>query len=181
MGCRGIYFAITDEQRSKLLSLTSDEERLDYYKEAIEIDTEHRFLQETDKAWDAIHRCLGDFPPNTPGFYPQDWPNWSFARPEDHGTYPLKLCVLGGRRLIEDGGDYIIRLIEPNEVEDVAEALEPIDFDWLAKKYWKHCEGAWPEYGEDDLGYTWGYFEEVRYFFRRMAGNGRAVIFAVDQ
>ena len=36
MGCRGIYFAITDEQRSKLLSLTSDEERLDYYKEAIE-------------------------------------------------------------------------------------------------------------------------------------------------
>ena len=63
MGCRGLYFAITDEQRSKLLSLTSDDEKLDFYKEAIEGAWEDRFVQETDKAWDAFIGAWGIFRP----------------------------------------------------------------------------------------------------------------------
>jgi hypothetical protein len=66
-------------------------------------------------------------------------------------------------------------------VIDLAAALKPIDKEWFSQKYWVHCKDAYPEYGEDDLGYTWAYFEELRDFIARMAGNGRSIIFTVDQ
>ena len=105
----------------------------------------------------------------------------TYALPEDHGSYPLKLAVLGGRRLQESEYDYFIRLIEPHEVADLVPALKEIDKPALRARYFKHCKGAWPEYGEDDFGYTWEYFEMLRDFFERMSGNGRAVIFTADQ
>jgi hypothetical protein len=181
MGARGVHFAITNEQRIALEQIVGDAERVDFVKEHIEAPWDRKFLQQTDKAWDAIHRCLSDWPPNTPYFYPVDPKEGAFDLPENHGTYPLKLCVLGGKRLLESEYFYFIRLIEPAEVIDLAAALKPIDKEWLSKKYWTHCEGAWPEYGEDDLGYTWAYFEELRDFIVRMAGNGRSIIFTVDQ
>jgi hypothetical protein len=181
MAARGIYFALTDAQRRKLEAAPTDEDKIDVVQLEIETAWDRKFLQETDKAWDAMHRCLSDWPPNTPYFYPVDPEEGGYAMPEDHGAYPLKLCVLGGKRLIEDESRYFIRLIEPREVEDLAKALQPIDKKWLRAKYMRHCEGAWPEYGEDDMEYTWAYFDEVRAFFRRMAGNGRCVIFTADQ
>ncbi len=184
MSALGVHFALTKEQYDHLLALPDDAARLNYVKEDIEDAWDTEFLQVTDHAWDAIHRCLSDWPPNTPYFYPLpgvDPAPGVYALPEDHGTYPLKLCILGGRKLHDDESTYFIRLIEPNEVADLAAALKPIEKAWMREKYFTHCEGAWPEYGEEDFEYTWEYFELVRDFFQRIAPTGRAVIFTADQ
>ena len=169
MACRGVHFALTSDQRSKLLGLGNDEDRIDYVVEDIETAWDEAHLQQTDKAWDAIHRCLTDHPPGVPELDPTC------------GKYPLKLCILGGRQILDDETNYIIRLIEPEEVRDLARALEPIDRDWMSKKYLTHCEGAWPAYGEEDMDYTWEWFSALKDFFRRAADSGRCVIFSVDQ
>ena len=38
-----------------------------------------------------------------------------------------------------------------------------------------------PEYGEEDFGYTWSNFEDVRALYARAAGAKRAVIFTTSQ
>lgn len=177
----GVLFGLTDEQRTTLLALDSDEKRRTYVAEDIEDAWDEEHLCQTDKAWDGIHRCLSEFPPHTPYFYEVPAKYGAWASPEDHGSYPLKLCVLGGRKLHQQESEYFIRLVEPNEVKDVATALAEIDEKEMTRRYWKHCEGAWPEYGEDDLEYTLEYFEDVRDFYSRMAKEGRAVIFTADQ
>lgn len=179
----GRHYALSPAHREGLLACADDEERFDYLQETIEEEAgeDEEFFVDTDKAWDAIHRCLGDFPPNTPHFYPVDPKYGGYALPEDHGAYPLKLAVLGGRRLMDDESRYFIRLIEPREAADLAQALAPITKDWMRERYFRHCEGAWPEYGEEDFEYTWDHFEELRNFFARIAPTGRSVIFTADQ
>ena len=181
MVARGVHFAITDRQRQALEAAADDNRRIDYVREVIEEEWDEDFLQETDKAWDAIHRCLSEFPPHTEWFYPVGEELGPYALPEDHGAYPLRLCVLGGRKLVQDESTYIIRLIEPAETIDLARALDGLDRMWMREKYFRHCEGCWPEFGEDDFDYTWEWFIDLRRFFRRMAGNGRAIIFTTDQ
>ncbi|MEQ9576064.1 MAG: DUF1877 family protein [Rhodospirillales bacterium] len=158
MTARGVHFAITAEQRAGLESQSDDQERICYVQEVIENAWDHEYLEETDKAWDAIHRCLSEWPPDTPHFYPVSPEHGAYALPEDHGTYPLKLAVLGGKRLQESEYGYFIRLIEPNEVIDLVPALKAINEGNLRTRYFKHCKGAWPEYGEEDFEYTWEYF-----------------------
>ena len=177
---RGHHVAITAEQRAELESIADETERVFSFKDLLDA-ADDRYVQGTDKAWDAIHRCLSDWPPDTPHFYAVEPEEGAFDLPENHGTYPLKLCVLGGKRLLTSEYDYFLRLIEPHEVVDLAAALKPIDKSWLGEKYWTHCKGAWPEYGEDDLEYTWEYFELLRDFFTRMSGNGRPIVFYAPQ
>lgn len=181
MGCLGVHFAVTDEQRAGLEAAADDDARIRYLQEVVEEGWDEENLVETDKAWDGIHRCLGEFPPDTPYFYPVDPKHGGWALPEDHGTPPLKLCVLGGRRLMEEENRYFIRLIEPDEVVAVSAAIDAIDEDEMRTRYFRYCKGAWPEYGEEDFGYCWAYFEELREFFRRVAGSGRTVVFSADQ
>lgn len=183
MSCLGRHYALTETDRAALLAFADDDERIDFLLEDLEerFDEDKDHYVDTDKAWDAIHRCLGDFPPNTPYFYPVDPKYGGYALPEDHGSYPLKLAVLGGRRLNDDESRFFIRLIEPNEVADLAEALKPITRDWMRERYFRNCAGAWPEFGEEDFEYTWAHFEELRDFFLRIAPTGRSVIFTADQ
>lgn len=177
----GVHFALTEEQRRKLYECDSDDARIEVVTDDIEENTPEEDQVCTEKAWDAIHRCLGEFPPNTPWFYPVRPELGKFALPEDHGSYPLKLCVLGGKRLMEDESNYFIRLIEPEGTEDISTALAKIDKPAMRERYFRHCEGAWPEYGEEDFEYTWEYFEELRSFFLRIAGKKKAVIFTASQ
>jgi hypothetical protein len=181
MSCLGVHFALTPEQEQGLLSQPDDKSRKHYLQEHIERGWDPNYAQESDKAWDAIHRCLSDWPPHTPYFYPVDPKYGAYDLPENHGSYPLKLCVLGGRKLMDNESYYIIRLIEPSAARDIAEALKAIDKDWFRAKYFKHCDGAWPEYGEDDFEYCWEWFQGVRDFFARVAPTGRSVIFSADQ
>ena len=51
----------------------------------------------------------------------------------------------------------------------------------MTQRYFKHCDGAWPEFGEDDFEFTWEWFVPLLDFFARTASTGRSVIFSVDQ
>lgn len=136
--------------------------------EIVQDDIEERWEQEwqyvSDKAWDAIHRCLADPSLDQRG-----------------ETELLKLAILGGRQL-HCGDDYIISLLTPDQVRDVATKISNIDVNWLRERY----DAIDPEQYDgsksvDDWEYTWAYFAGMREFFSRAAQAGSYVIFTVDQ
>jgi hypothetical protein len=118
----------------------------------------------TDKAWDALHRCVSD------------GTLWS-----DGGTYPLSHVVLGGRQLHE-GEERIVAYASGDQVADIAAALALVDQAWLRQRY----DGLeFPDYqghrGDDDFDYTWVNCRGLSDFFQSAAELNRAVIFTVDQ
>ncbi|HSA94376.1 MAG TPA: YfbM family protein [Terriglobales bacterium] len=167
MACRGVFFAITSDDAQRLITATSDAAVLTIVQEEIEQAWDEGHLQETDKAWDAMHRCLTD---------------GTLRR--NQGLYPLDHCVLNGRQL-HKGSEYIVSFLAPNEVRDVALALQPISKDWFREKYFRIDPEDYGvplvPFNEDDFEYTWAYFEEVREFYSKAAKEGRHVIFTVDQ
>jgi len=167
MACRGGLVAITAEQRAQLEAIPNGDDRYFYIDSLLE-EAGEEFNQELDKSWDALHRCLAR---GTPGSQKLD---------TEWGTYPLNLAILGGKDLSDDPG-YLVFLIEPGQIGDLTAALQGISEERFAELYWKHCEGAWPEYGEEDLEYNLEYFEAMRDFFARVAPTGRAVVFTADQ
>jgi len=169
----GIHFAITADQRQALENAESDEERIDYIKEVIEEEWNEGFLVESDKAWDAIHRCLGEVPPEVYSLWPLRDEDGSYVSPDVYGEYPLKLCMLGGKQLIKNEEEYFIRLVEPREVVDLVPALNLIDKAEFKHRYFKYCDDVWPEFGEEDCEYSWAYFKEIHNFFMAFAFCGR--------
>ena len=92
MSCRGVHFALTDVEVRALESREGDRAGLEYVQEEIEekfFKNRRDDLVETDKAWDAIHRCLTD------------------GTLSNASASPLELVVLGGRSLCS-GDDYIM-------------------------------------------------------------------------
>jgi hypothetical protein len=83
------------------------------------------------------------------------------------------------------GEDYIVALVLPEQVTDVAEALQAIDEAELEKRYWRINRdnyGFAPEQlCEEDLEYVQDWFAQLKPFYARAAVAGRAVIFTVDQ
>ena len=164
MACRGVHFAITKADVERLLAASSDDAVLEIVQDEIEERWEQDWLYQTDKAWDAIHRCLVDG-----------------TLDPDAGTYPLKLAVLSGRQL-HRGDGYILSLVNPSEVRDVARELAKIDRQWMRSRY----DSLDPNlYGvpktEDDWEYTWDYFTGLAPFFQKAAEADRFVLFSVDQ
>src|SRR5258706_4326618 len=104
MACRGVHFSL-DAKQVATLSALPEKDRVDAVKEGVEAELwdEHRDrYQETDKAWDSIHRALTD------GHL--TWTN---------GHYPLNHAILGGN-LLYHGSDYILSLKSPSPVLDVS-------------------------------------------------------------
>ncbi len=170
MGCRGVYFALTENDVQKLVGANNDAEVLEIVQEDIEERWDKEWLQETDKAWDAIHRCLTD------------------GTLVCKGKSILEKCVLGGKQL-HQGNNYIVSLLNPTEVKEVSEALKSINEDLLRKKYfglkkkflWFDITRYDGPIGEEDFSYTWSYFEAIRMFFGKASKADRSVIFTVDQ
>lgn len=164
MTARGVLFAITDEDREALIGMDDDAAVADYVSEVIEERWERELLAETDKAWDAMHRCLTD------------------GRLEfDNGTFPLNRCILGGRPLTS-GEDCLVILTEPQEVPAVSTALDGVTREWFAAAYQRIDPESYDgQHGPEDLDYTWNWFQGVRDLWRQAAATGRAVIFTVDQ
>lgn len=163
MGQLGVHFAI-DGATAELLLAAADDEALSALVGEIEEELFDVHSCGTDKAWDPIHRCLTD------GHL--EYTN---------GTYPLNAVILGGRQLYE-GDDYIISLLTPDQVKDVATALAEVDRDLM----WTGYQRIEPDeygvnYGGDDFDYLWANFADLPAFFRRAADAGRHVIFTVDQ
>lgn len=161
MACRGVHFALTPEEAARLDAARDDDELMAMIEE-IEDRWDRDWLVETDKAWDAIHRCL------TGGTL-------------ENGPTPLHKCILGEVSRHE-GEDYIVNLLGPEEVKEVAAAVRDIDEAEMRRNYFAlEPEGYGTELSEDDFGYTWENFSDLRAFFEKAARHGRAVVFTVDQ
>lgn len=166
MACRGVLFAITDEQTQHLLGAAiQGDVAVEAIVEEIESAWDVEFLQETDKAWDAIHRCLSD---GTLAY--------------DGGTFPLNRVILGGQPLYEAEG-YIVSFVPKGEVPDVAAALATVTEAWFRQRYFALTETNYPPgyMDEENFAAHWEYLEMLRDFYQHAAEARRAVIFTVDQ
>lgn len=162
MTCRGVHFALTDEEAKTLMQIPEgDNDRLMDFVEEIEEQWDKEWLQETDKSWDAIHRCLTDGK--------LEW-----------GETPFHKCILGNGSLYY-GDDYIINLLSADEVREVAAAIKGIDEKELRRRYDAIDIASYGDLSDDDFEYTWGWFERLRDFFQKAAAANRAVLFTVDQ
>jgi Domain of unknown function (DUF1877) len=161
MSCRGVHFALTDEQASRLIDTPgADDDFLLDWLEEIEEKWDEEWLQETDKSWDAIHRCLTD-----------GKLKW--------GDTPLHKCILGAENLYK-GGDWIMNFLRPEEVKEVAAAIKNIDSDELRRRY-DAIHRSYGKLSDEDFEYTWSWFPQLRDFFQKAAAANRAMLFAVDQ
>ncbi len=163
MSYRGVHFAITDEDLGRLLAAQSDHELLRLIGDGIEERWDEEWLIQTDKAWDAIHRCLTDG-----------------KLQYENGDYPLRFCVLGGRQLYR-GDDYMVSLKDPRQCADLARALAAIDEQSLRARYFAISP---KDFGRDptdeDFVYTWDWFSGLPTFYEKAAKADRHVIFTVD-
>lgn len=164
MTSRGVHFAVTTAHQRAILGAKSDRKVLEVI-EAIEEAWEEPFVCETDKAWDAIHRCLTD---GTLLYV--------------SGEYPLNHVICGGRQLCR-GRDYTVSYVSASQVKDVAKALPKVTKRWMRQRYDKLDPEEYDEVeiGDEDFDYTWENFLDLRQFFKKAAAAGRAVIFTVDQ
>jgi hypothetical protein len=159
--CRGVHFAITEQQAERLLGAEDDEQLVAIVGE---IEDEWDLAYETDKAWDALHRCLS---------------NGTLSSGE--GEPPLNRVFFGGNTLNQED-DYFVVLVTPAQVKEIAIALASVTEPWLRRRYFDvdfpYYQG---EKSEDDWQYALGYFELLPDFFARAASAERCVIFTVSQ
>jgi hypothetical protein len=174
MACLGTHFAITLEMAARLNrgQPHTTEEVIKFIKylgsQYHDLHAEG-WVEQTENAWDGIHRCLTDGKLKT-------------------GTTPAHWCILGADERFwvrrEDGQlDWIVNLLEPSDVRRVADVIRKIDRAELERGY----DNIDPEsfyrlnMSEDDFRYTWHYFQSLQTFFRRAADAERWVVFRVDQ
>ena len=162
MACRGVHFALTEEEASRLMDTPgADNDFLMSFVEEVEERWDKEWLQETDKSWDAIHRCLTDGK--------LEW-----------GDTPFHKCILGNDNIYQ-GDDYIINFLNPEEVKEVAAAIKDIDRDELRRRYDAIDTDTYGDLSDGDFEYTWSWFRHLPDFFQKAAAADRAVLFSVDQ
>ncbi|MFF0451162.1 YfbM family protein [Streptomyces sp. NPDC004609] len=166
----GCHFAIEPAEALRLAEADSGEV-MAYVAEAEE-DPDSRYGDgpwkvDTDRAWDALHRCLTDGTLTYGG-----------------GPYPLSYTVLGGRLLTDEEHEYIVVLATPQQTREAAAALADIDEPWLRARFFglglTERDGYRGAGDERDFQCTWENFVAVRAFYERAAGAGRAVLFTAD-
>lgn len=164
MGCRGVHFALTQEQDENLTGMIGNDEAIsDYIMEEIEEQWDEAWLCETDKAWDAIHRCLTD------------------GGLDIEPLSPLHMAILGGRHLYSED-DYIVSYVDKADVPAVASQLNGITASWMKEKYFAlNPDDYGMDPSEDDWEYTWSWFSELVKFYTKAAEDGRSVVFTADQ
>jgi len=166
MACRGVFFALSSSQREHLLALSTDSARLQYIQEDIEAAWDEAHLLQTDKAWEAIHRCL------TGG-----------TLVVGRSSSPLGKLILGGTQLYSDTQSYIVNLIEHGELSEISVALKTVTKEWMKSRYEQLRNTDYPQefVSEQDWEYTWDWFSGIPEFIARADVEGCTVIFTVDQ
>jgi hypothetical protein len=165
MACRGVHFALSRDDEHELLARAEDDDHLiDFIQEEIEEAWDREWLCETDKAWDAIHRCLTDGKLDL-----------------DNGRPPLNQVILGGRQLY-GGDDYFACYVDAATVPQVAAALRTFTREQFDTAYdsLKHTDYSGP-HNTDDREYTWAALDDLKGLWAKAASAGRSVIFTVDQ
>ena len=168
MSGQGYHIAIDREQMDDLLGCAGEFEMLDWASATLEgiwqrEDTAH--VEGGSKDWNVLLCCL------TNGSYDPLG-----------GTYPLNRCFFGGRLLVREGS--IVNFVVPEEVRDVAQALNAIDKKHFKERYMRLPSG---EFHRDTLAKTEEYLNELyaqmirlREFYQRAAEEARAVVFYTD-
>jgi hypothetical protein len=192
MACLGLHLALTDEVARGLLSLQSDDDIVNRIHELEEQyvpdDGEPEWSYASEKAWDAIHRCMsGGSLRSGEGPLAKLVKAWGVIRSCTTGGSlrigegPLAKLVLGGRQL-HQGDEYIVSAITPAEAMEAAAAAYKIDkpdmkqrYDRMAPDYQKELVSI------DDFEDTWQHFQSLREFLDRAGRSGRWVVFSVDQ
>ena len=165
MSGQGYHLALERYQVDEVLSCNDEMGILDWVDQALgECNWDAGYIHGGYKDWNNLLACLttGDYDPKG-------------------GTYPLNRCFFGGRLLVTEGS--IVNLVMPNEVVDVAEALELMD----ESEFRRRCGVALPRLSEA-LGSAAGrYLDELyeklvglRDFYRSAAREGRAILFYTD-
>ncbi len=130
---------------------------------------EPEYALDVDKAWHGIHFLLTGDP-------------WE-------GSPPLMNAVLGGETLgDEDLGYGPARFLTPEEVTELAEALEGWSREKLAARYDPaameaaeiYPTGIWEDEGPEALDYVLSYYDELLEFYRQAAARGDAVILYIN-
>lgn len=167
MACLGVLFSLDEKTVSKLKAFKSDEDRLEFLQEDIEetiMGNEPERFAEFDKSWDALHRSLTDGK--------LEWTN---------GTYPLNHVILGGQQIYHED-DYIMSLKTPEQVKEIAAAIEAISVEDLRIGYNKiDSKNYGFDLTDEDFEYTWTWFKNSLEFWRKAASEKRFVLFTVDQ
>jgi len=160
-----MFFALTDDQEAALMATHNDADVREFVEDVEMGDWDGEPLDcGTDKAWDAMHRCLSD---GTLGC--------------GRRLSPLDMAVLGGGHHHE-GDDYIVAHLRAYEVAQVAAALESVDETWMRRRYDSIDPDDYQGFvSDEDFEYTWYWFGQVRDFYRQAALANRPVIFTVDQ
>jgi hypothetical protein len=161
----GVHFALSKKDLERLHKIDDADELVEFISE----DLEERYLEDdqwsyqSDKSWDAIHRCLTDG-----------------QLLYESGPFPLAYAVLGGTRLAT-GDEYTACLVSAEQVAKTTETLRPISREWLRDRYQKLSASDYADsMSDDDFEYTWENFEGLRTFFEKASKAGRAVLFTTD-
>ena len=162
----GVHFALATSDVERILAFDDGEGLQEFLTEDIEesyLEGDRSWAHETDKAWDAIHRCLTDG-----------------RLVYSEGPFPLAFVVLGGRCLAA-GEDYTACLVQPEGVKAASEAMGGLTRAWFEQRYATlgSTDYAYP-LSEEDFEYTWANFEELRAWFQTVAASGRHVLFTTD-
>jgi hypothetical protein len=175
MSGQGYHFAVAPEEINQFLSLDDEFDITDWASQTLEglwppfegtWDREDKaFVEGGYKDWNILLYCL------TNGTYDPSG-----------GTYPLNRCFFGGRLLVREGS--IVNLVMPEEVPDVAEALDKIDRQDFIERSMRLFPGefdpdTWAE-GEEYLNDLYFRMTNLREFYHRAAQDGRAVVFYTD-
>jgi hypothetical protein len=130
MASRGVHFSL-DADEVAVLRAVHKGKRVAYVQETLENElwsSDASCAQETDKAWDAIHRSFA-----------------GGALRWDNGDHPLSQVILGGE-LLYRGGDYILSLKSPEQVGAIADAVRAVTKDKLRAGYYaidRRSYGLW--------------------------------------
>jgi hypothetical protein len=165
MSYRGIHFALTPEQETRLLDAEGDDDVLLDAIADIEEAWDTAWLAESETTWDAIHRC--------------------FCHGEllyEGGDYPLNHLVCGGRQLIAwEETEYTVAYVNAQQVKDVAAAAQRIRQDALHDLYDQiDAEDYGQPLSDEDFAVVWVCFTQIVQLFTRAASANRAIIFTVD-
>jgi hypothetical protein len=175
MAARGSLYAPTPEDRDAFLSRlgtqSSSDATLLFNDEKFDEYADSGWWAELDKAWDGIHRCLAEAPPES-----DEWPTLPVDAPA------AAHAIGGGQRLTPQDDEWVVHFIPADLVKRVAAAIEPIDEDAMRARYAAYCKTAWGgSYDSpEDAEYVVGYFDSVKDIYRRAAEAGRDIIFMAD-
>jgi hypothetical protein len=165
VSARGVHLALAPAAQWRLHAAAEqgDDEVWELIFEDLEEETPAEWQFATDKAWDALHRCLSN------------------GELTDEGKGPLDLAIIGGIQLVK-GDSGIVSVKAAKELTAIADALEGVTKEWLRARY-DALDAA--DYGtplsDEDFDYTWSSFDGLAAFYRRAAtARDRAVVFTVD-